>query len=416
MASEAARQYDIIVWGATGFTGRLVAAHLLSTYRATGALRWALGGRNRDKLQAVREALAGDTGGSAGELPLVVGDSGDDGFLAEMAVSTRVVCTTVGPYAKYGSGLVAACAAAGTHYCDLTGEPQWMRRMLDTHLDAAVQSGARIVFNCGFDCIPSDLGTLFVQDAMQAQHGVHAAHVGLRVAGMGGGASGGTFASMVNVLAEAEADPAVQQVLRDPYGLNPAGQRSGPDAPERNAPRYDEDFQQWVAPFVMAAINTKVVRRSNALLDYAWGRDFRYDEGVLTGAGPAGMLRAAAMAGGGAVGEAALSVGPIRKLVAGRLPAPGTGPSPRAREAGYFKLRLSARHPTEPGKSLFATVTGDRDPGYGCTSRMLGQSAACLAQDPLSVGGGMWTPATAMGQLLIARLVAKAGLTFTLDP
>lgn len=410
------REYDIILWGASGFTGRLTAEYLLSTYGVGKELRWALGGRNEGKLQELRAKLAklGKHGASAAELPIVVGDSDDEAFLGEMVQRATVVCSTVGPYAKYGRKLVAACAAHGTHYCDLTGEPHFMRQMIDAHGDAAKHSGARIVFTCGFDCIPSDLGTLFVQDAMRQRHGVAAASVRFRVAGMRGGASGGTIASMLNVLEDVARDPSVLEVMDEPYSLNPQGMREGPDLPERDTGWYDEAFRQWVMPFVMGAVNTKVVRRSNALLDYAWGQDFRYDEGVLSGEGPRGWLKSAVTAGATAMGRRAMDFGPVRGLVGGKAPQPGTGPSREAREAGFFKIMLWAEHPEDPDKSLRARVTGDRDPGYGSTSKMLAESAVCLAKDALSVGGGMWTPASAMGTTLIERLRAKAGLTFEL--
>lgn len=405
------REFDIIVWGATGFTGKLTAEYLLAEYGTGGGLKWALGGRNQSKLEAVRE----DLGATVDGLPIVIGDSDDSEFLESMVRRTTVVCTTVGPYAKYGSKLVAACASHGTHYCDLTGEAHWMRKMIDLHHDAAVASGARLVFNCGFDCIPSDLGAFFLQREMQRQHGVPCSKVQFRVVGMRGGASGGTIASILNMMEEAGSDPAVLEIMNDPYGLNPQDQRSGPDKPERRAPWYDSDFGQWVSPFVMAAINTKVVRRSNALLDYAWGRDFRYDEGVLAGSGAGGWLKATATAGASIAGMGAMALGPLRRSIARRLPAPGQGPSKKAREAGFFKIRLRGEHPNDPSKSLTLHVTGDRDPGYGSTSKMLGESAVCLALDALSVAGGVWTTASAMGEPLLARLERRAGVKFELD-
>jgi len=407
------REYDVILWGASGFTGKLTAEYLLQHYGVGGELRWALGGRNEQKLQDVRTRLS-EADASASELPLVVGDSDDGAFLDAMVQRATVVCTTVGPYAKYGAKLVGACAARGTHYCDLTGEAHFMRRMIDAHQQAARDSGARIVFTCGFDSIPSDLGTLFVQDEMRRRHGVAAASVRYRVVGMRGGASGGTIASAMNMMEEAATDPSVLEVMDAPYSLNPADQQQGPDQAERNTGWYDEAFGQWVMPFVMGVINTKVVRRSNALLDYAWGKEFRYDEGVLSGDGPGGWLKSAAASSAAIVGRGAMGAGPIRRLIASRVPQPGTGPSKRAREAGYFTVELWAEHPEDADKALRARVTGDRDPGYGSTSKMLAESAVCLAKDAVSVGGGMWTPASAMGSMLIERLQQRAGLTFEL--
>jgi len=408
------RELDLVVWGATGFTGRLVAEYLLRRY-GTSELRWALGGRNRAKLEAVREAIGRDTGVAASALPLVLGDGDDADSLRALALRTRVVCTTVGPYATYGSKLVAACAATGTHYCDLTGEAQWIRRMLDRHHEEAVASGSRIVFTCGFDSIPSDLGTFFVQREMRARHGVACARVKYRVAEFSGGASGGTIASMLNMLEEARVDPEVMRTVRDPYALNPKDQRFGPDRGDALGPAFDPDLGEWTAPFVMAAIDTRVVRRSNALLGYLYGRDFRYDEAMLMGPGPVGLLKATAFTAALAGGMAAMTVGPLRRAIARRLPAPGTGPSREQREAGHFTIRLFGQHPTDASKSLRARVSGDRDPGYGSTAKMLGESAVCLARDTLAAPGGLSTPAAAMGEALLARLQQNAGLTFAIE-
>ena len=392
------RELEVVLWGASGFTGKLTAEYLLRRYGAAGRLRWAIAGRNAAKLEAVRDDLARETGVAAEALPVLVGDGDDAAFLDALTRRTQVVCTTVGPYAKYGSKLVAACAANGTDYCDLTGEVHWMQRMIEAHQDRASASGARIVFNCGFDCIPSDLGAFFLQREMRARHGVACSRIQYRVAGFAGGASGGTVASMLLMMEEAERDPAVMHAMNDPYALNPKSERSGPDSPERTTPAWDADFRQWTAPFVMAGINTKVVRRSNALLGHAYGRDFRYDEAILTGAGPLGFAKAAAVSAGSAAMMGAMRIGAIRRRIAGRLPQPGDGPSKQKREAGYYDIVLRGAHPTDESKSLRGRIRGDRDPGYGSTSKMLGESAVCLAQDPLRVGGGCWTPASAMGE------------------
>lgn len=408
------RELDLVLWGATGFTGRLVAEYLLDRYGAGRSLRWAVGGRNQQKLEQLRGEIGAATGVDTAFLPILVGDANDPSATAAIARRARVVCTTVGPYARYGSAMVAACAQAGTHYCDLTGEVQWMRRMIDSHQRAAEASGARIVHACGFDCIPSDLGVFFVQREMRSRHGVVSPHIKYRVKGFRGGASGGTIASMMNMLDEAGRDPGVWRTLGNPYGLNPDAHLKGPDGPDQVGPAYDADFGEWTGPFVMAAVDTRVVRRTNALLDDRYGRSFRYDEATLTGRGPAGLAKATAMtlALGGAM--AAMRLAPVRRLAARRLPAPGDGPSREQRENGYFDVRLWAQHPSEPSKNLWARVTGDRDPGYGSTAKMLGESAVCLATDELNVAGGFWTPAAAMGELLLARLQANAGLTFEL--
>lgn len=410
------REFDLVVWGASGFTGRLTAEYLLERYGAERSFRWAIGGRNHAKLEHVRKEIGAATGVDASGITILLGDSADAESLKRIAAQTRVVCTTVGPYAQYGSPLVAACVGAGTHYCDLTGEAHWMREMIDSHQSTAESSGARIVHTAGFDCIPSDIGTYFVQQTMRGRHGVAAKHVALRVNDFRGGASGGTIASMLAMLEAAEHDPEVRRVMADPYALNPEGQRHGPDRGESLGPRFDEAFGAWTAPFVMAPINTKVVRRTNALLGNAYGADFRYDEAVLTGKGPLAATRAAGVAAATVAVMGGLAFGPIRRFAAGRLPKPGEGPSKAQREAGFFDLTLLAEHPTDPSKNLRARVHGDRDPGYGSTSKMLGESAVCLARDALDgVGGGFYTPAAAMGDALLPRLQKNAGVTFEIE-
>ncbi|MEZ5559327.1 MAG: saccharopine dehydrogenase NADP-binding domain-containing protein [Pseudomonadales bacterium] len=404
------REFDVVVWGATGFTGRLVAEYLLRRYGVGGELRWAIAGRNERKL----EELRGSLGAAAASLPLVIGDSDDRVLLDVLAARTRVVCSTVGPYALYGSNLVAACAHQGTHYCDLTGEVQWMREMIDRFHAPAGASGARIVHTCGFDSIPSDMGVWFVQQAMRARHGVPARSVSYRARAFKGGFSGGTIASMLNMLDEAERDPSLRRLIEDPYGLNPEGQRRGLDGPERVLPFFDQDFDAWVTPFVMATINTKVVRRTNALLGYAFGHEFRYDEGTLTPFGVFGFPLAAAISTGSAAFTAAAGFAPLRRVLARMLPKPGEGPTEATRESGYYVIELLARHPTDPTCNLRAEVRGDRDPGYGSTSKMLAESAVCLAKDPLTSAGGVLTPAVAMGDALLARLNEHAGVTFRL--
>ena len=351
-AENVQREFDIIIWGATGFTGKLTAEYLLERYGLSGSLRWAIGGRSASKLEDVRSSLAAETGIATEALPTIIAnaDSADD--MQSLAARTRVVCSTVGPYALYGNDLVAACAKLGTHYCDLTGEAHWMRRMIDAHETTAQQSGARIVFTCGFDCVPSDLGTFFLQNEMKARHGVSASEIKFRVKGFKGAASGGTIASMINMVEEAGHDPEVMRVMNEPYALNAKQEQDGPDQPEPTLPAYDDDFDSWTAPFVMGAINTKVVRRTNSLLGFAYGRDFRYSEAMLSSPGPAGLAKAAAIAASSAAMMGAMSIGPLRRLISPRLPAPGEGPSKDAREAGYFDIRLHARHPNDESKKL----------------------------------------------------------------
>ncbi len=403
------REYDLVVWGATGFTGSLVAEYLLSRYGAAGSLRWAVGGRSREKL----EVLLDQSGSGAADVGVVVGDSHDRQSLDALVKRTQVVCSTVGPFAKHGSELVAACARHGTHYCDLTGEVQWIRRMIEGHQAEAASSGARLVHCCGFDSIPSDLGCLFLSDACIEQHGMPCCEIKLRVKNMRGGFSGGTVASMLNVIDEATRDRDIRRVLADPYALNPEGERTGPDGRDQSGPVWDPDVRSWTAPFVMASVNTRVVRRSNAVMGYPYGRDFRYSEAVMTGRGARGWMTAAGISAaiGGFVGAAA--IGPARNLLNRFvLPQPGEGPTEEQREGGFFDMLLVGK--AANGQHITGRVKGKRDPGYGATSRMLGESAVSLARDSehLTVGGGFWTPASCMGQRLIGRLKQNAGMSF----
>jgi short subunit dehydrogenase-like uncharacterized protein len=404
------RQFDVVVWGASGFTGRLVVEYLLKRYPCGGRLRWAVAGRNRDRLEQFFEGMSAD----ATRPELLVADSHDIGALGEMAKSTRVILTTVGPYAKYGSELVAACLQYGTHYCDLCGEAQWIRQMIDKHQALAQKSAARIVMSCGFDSIPSDIGVWFLQQKAMEKYGSPCSEVTLLVRAMKGGARGGTFSSMLTAIKQARENRDIARVLADPYSLNPEGERHGPDGGDQRGSKYNADASVWTAPFVMAAINTRIVRRSNALLDFAYGRDFRYHEATITGRGIVGRAKSILMSAGLGLFMIASAFAFTRKFVVQKLlPKPGEGPSRYARENGYFNFILLGRLPG--GKIMRLRVTGDRDPGYGSTSKMLAESAICLALDELTVGGGFWTPATAMGNPLLERLTTNAGLSFELE-
>lgn len=404
-------RFDLVLLGATGFTGRLVAEYLLGRHGADGGFKWALAGRSRAKLEAVRSSL----GAAAAELPLLLADSHDRASLDALVGQTRAVCSTVGPYALYGSELVAVCAASGTDYCDLTGEVPWMRQMLDAHQARAAETGARLVHCCGFDSIPSDLGVWFLQQQAQRRFGKPMSRVRLGVQSLRGKMSGGTAASMLNIIESSRTDPEVARIAKNPYALCPEAFRKGPRQPYVKGPAFDEDLDAWMAPFVMAAINTRIVHRSHALQGRPWGEDFTYEEAMLTGRGFTGRRRAltwSLMLGGFALGA---SWGPTRRLMASRvLPKPGEGPSARERERGLFKLLLVGRD--EAGHEIRVRVTGDRDPGYGSTAKMLGEAAYTLATDVAgsSLPGGFWTPSTAMAEPLIKRLVEQAGLTFDL--
>ena len=385
------RAFDIVVYGSTGFTGRLVAEYLIA--KQGHGLRWAMAGRSADKLAAVRDEL-----GAPADTPLVVADASDATSIREMVGSARCVITTVGPYQLYGSDLVAACAELGTDYVDLSGEPVWMHEMIATHHDAAVASGARIVHSCGFDSIPFDLGVLFLQDAAREKFGAPCPRVRGRVRAMNGEFSGGTAASLGATMDVIKEKPELFNVLINPFCL--ANGFQGPDQPADNKPYEDEVLGQWVAPFIMAAINTKNVHRSNALMGHAYGEDFRYDEMMLAGAGEEGK----------AVAEMVASVNPLEGE---GVPAPGEGPSRESREAGNYDVLFVGT--SADGQEIRAGVTGDMDPGYGSTSKMITESAVCLLEDCPDLPGGIYTPAPAMGHKLIKRLVQHAGLTFDME-
>jgi short subunit dehydrogenase-like uncharacterized protein len=394
------RDYDIIVWGASGFTGKLVTAYL-ATEQAASNLKWAVAGRNVEK---VRQTLG------EYDIPIIHADSEDQASIEALVQQTRVILTTVGPYARYGSGLVAACAAHGTHYCDLTGEVHWMREMISAHQASAVASGARLVHTCGFDSIPSDMGVYFLQQQMLAKHGVPAQQIKFRLRGTSGGVSGGTIDSMMAMVEKAREDKTILKQLADPYVLNDSSR--GTDGPERMSAFFDDDFDAWVGPFVMAGVNTKVVRRSNELLSHQYGTDFQYSEGTLTRRGAGGFLGATGLGVGSGAVAALVSLGPTRSLLQKVLPKPGEGPSEDAINNGYFHIEMLGKHPGDPSKNMRVEVKGDKDPGYGSTAKMIAESALALAQDELTIGGGFWTPASALGDSLLRRLPQSAGVTF----
>ncbi|QNQ07588.1 saccharopine dehydrogenase family protein [Sphingomonas alpina] len=386
-----ARDFDIIVYGATGFTGRLVVEYLIQT----NTPRWAMAGRSLTKLQEIRDEV-----GAPADTVLIAANSDDPATLKAMCERAQVVLTTVGPYQLYGNELVAACAETGTDYVDLCGEPAWMRHMIDAHHETAKRSGARIVLSCGFDSIPFDLGVLTLQEAAKAKYGKPAPRVKCRVRKMQGGASGGTVASLKATLAAAARDPSILGLLVNPFALTPGF--TGPSQPKGLLPEYDRTIEAWVAPFIMAPINTKNVHRTNFLLGQSYGADFVYDE-MMVAPGLGDMGKAAAEA-----------IARINPLASDKGPKPGEGPSKEERENGYYDLLFVGEMPD--GTRIDAVVTGDRDPGYGSTSKMISEAALCLVHDVPSgseKGGGLWTPGALMGDALRKRLVERAGLTFT---
>ena len=398
------KKFDIIVYGATSFVGQIITRYMHEQF-ADGSIVWAIAGRSLSKLQQVSDAI-----GLSG-VEIIVADAADEGALRQMCAQTTVVMSTVGPYALYGDLLVEVCATTGTHYCDLTGEPQWIRKMQLRHEADAIKSGARIVHCCGFDSIPSDLGVHFLQRKASEQFGQTCARIDMRVVSMKGGASGGTIASMINMVKEAVSDADLRRELQDPYSLCPQNHQFTVTQPEVKI-AYDAVAGGWITPFIMAGINTRVVHRSNALSNNSYGLEFKYEEAVVTGKGSSGMRKAKAAHWGVNALMFGLAVPPIRWLLeTAVLPKPGEGPSEKAQLEGQFDIVFFGS--TAQGETIQCRVTGDRDPGYGSTAKMLSQAAACLAKDvPDGVPGGFWTPATILGDKLIKRLEAHAGLTF----
>ena len=400
----AQNKFDIIVYGATSFVGQIVTRYMHERF-ADGSIKWAIAGRSLRKLEQVRDEVG------LSDVELIVADAADEEALRQMCAQTKVVMSTVGPYALYGDVLVSVCAKTGTDYCDLTGEPQWIRKMQLRHEAAAIKSGAKIVNCCGFDSIPSDLGVHFLQRNALEQFGHTCDRVDMRVVSMKGGASGGTIASMINMVKEAVNDADLRHELKDPYSLCPPDHRFSIAQPDVKIV-YDNVYGGWIAPFIMAGINTRVVHRSNALTNNSYGVEFKYEEAVVTGEGSSGKRRAKAMHWGVNALMVGLAVQPIRWLLeTAVLPKPGEGPTEKAQLEGGFDIVFLGT--TAKGENIRCRVTGDRDPGYGSTARMVSQAAACLAKDvPDDVAGGFWTPATIFGDKLVDRLVAHAGLTF----
>jgi short subunit dehydrogenase-like uncharacterized protein len=390
-------KFDIVVYGATGFTGQLVAEYLAAHYSgkntANGDPKWALAGRSLDKLVSVRDAI-----GAPADTALIVADAGDPASLKAMVDQTQSVLSTVGPYQLYGSELVAACAATGTDYLDLCGEPVWMRQMIDAHEATAKSSDARIVFSCGFDSLPFELGVFFCQETSKQTLGAPVTRVKGRVRAMKGTFSGGTAASIKATFAAAARDLSLVALLKNPFVLTPGFE--GPKQPPGNKPLFDQELDGWTAPFVMSTINTRSVHRSNMLMGFPYGKDFVYDEMVLTGAGEKGEANAKRV-----VAANAEMGGP-------GSPKPGEGPSKEERETGHYDLLFVGLAPD--GRQVRVAVRGDRDPGYGSTSKMIAECAIGLREAP-EVAGGIWTPGAAIGNRLIKRLVDHAGITFDVE-
>jgi len=385
------KSFDVVIYGATGFTGKLVVEYMQEKYGKDEGISWATAGRSEEKLNSVREELK-----VGSNVPQLLVDSNDTDSIASMVQQTKCVLTTVGPYQLYGANILQQCVIHGVDYVDLCGEPGWMHEMINEYSDQAKETGARIVFSCGFDSIPFDLGVYFLQKEVIAQHGQPASNVRGRVRDMNGEFSGGTAASLGATMASLKEKPELFEVLVNPFALSNGF--TGPEQAQDSKPIYDDKLETWVAPFFMAPINTKNVHRSNALMDHLYGEDFCYNEMWIQGPGEEGKA-------------AAEFVGSMNPLA--DAPAPGEGPSKESRENGNYDVLFCAD--LTDGSSLHASVSGDMDPGYGSTSKMIAESALCLVNDCVELGGGIYTPAPAMGEKLITRLQANAGLTFKIE-
>ena len=385
------KSFDVVIYGATGFTGKLVVEYMQEKYGNDEGISWAIAGRSEEKLNSVREELK-----VGSNVPQLLVDSNDTDSIASMVQQTKCVLTTVGPYQLYGANILQQCVIHGVDYVDLCGEPGWMHEMINEYSDQAKETGARIVFSCGFDSIPFDLGVYFLQKEVIERHGQPASNVRGRVRAMNGEFSGGTAASLGATMASLKEKPELFEVLVNPFALSNGF--TGPEQAQDSKPIYDEKLETWVAPFFMAPINTKNVHRSNALMDHLYGEDFCYNEMWIQGPGEEGKA-------------AAEFVGSMNPLA--DAPAPGEGPSKESRENGNYDVLFCAD--LNDGSSLHASVSGDMDPGYGSTSKMIAESALCLVNDCAELGGGIYTPAPAMGEKLITRLQANAGLTFKIE-
>ncbi|MEP6090771.1 MAG: saccharopine dehydrogenase NADP-binding domain-containing protein [Erythrobacter sp.] len=386
-------EFDIIVYGATGYTGRLVVEYLNNHYGPRDdAPTWAMAGRSQEKLEAVRDEV-----GAPADTPLVVTNADDPADLEAMCARTKVVLTTVGPYQMYGDNLVAACVKTGTDYADLCGEPAWMAEKIAEHGEAAKVSGARICFSSGFDSIPFDLGVMMTQKAAKERFGQPSRKIRGRVRAMAGTFSGGTAASLTATMKAAAKNPGIINVLRNPFAL--AEGFDGPGQPTGMVPMYEADLDKWAAPFVMAPINTKNVHRTNFLLGHPYGKDFQYDEMMLTSPGEAGKKMA----------DAAVEM--MKNPFGAKPPKPGEGPSKEERENGFYDVLFVADGPD--GENLHFGVKGKYDPGYGSTSRMITETGIALLHSDAE--GGVGTPGAFLGEALVDRLQDHAEIQFAAE-
>lgn len=405
----AENKYDVVVLGASGFTGKWVVRHLFENYPQS-SLKWAIAGRDQQKLKQTLLFIGDDQQATE----TLAADSADKQSLLDLVAKTKVIITTVGPYAQYGSLLVEACAESGTHYVDLAGETPWMREMIDRHHQQAQQTGAKIVHTCGFDSLPSDIGVHYLQQQAQQQFGNYFNKVHFSLIASDGGMSGGTVHSMLGVIEQAASNKKTRSLLVNAYSLNPDISFKGPDYRKQDDVVFNQELGRWTAPFIMEAINTRVVRRSNALQDFKYGQDFSYTESMATGKGFAGRLKAHLISLFLKVFTLTAVFSWGRKLLSIILPNQGDGPKVDPDNPGFYVIDIYGED--QNGNSLTASLSGDADPGYGSTGKMLAEAGVCLVldDDKIIQSGGVLTPSVAMGDALLERLHNNAGLTFSI--
>lgn len=405
------KQYDLIIYAASSFVGQLLCRYIDEQFNhpQQECFSWAIAGRNFTKLSQLSESLTYQ--------PVVLkADTADQQALTDLCQQSKLICTTAGPYALYGEPLLKACVETGTDYCDLCGELPWLKAMIDKYHEQAQQSGARIIPCCGFDSIPSDLGVYYTQKIALETFGNHCQKISMRVRALRGSASGGTIASMVNIAKEAANEPKKRRLLANPYALCQKKLKGSPKLQTQT--KFDATFMRWTSPFIMASINTPVVLRSNELLGHPYGQDFSYDEAILAGKGWKGWLRASGLTATLRSFFLASSIKASRQLLEKHLlPKPGIGPSPLSQQSGFFDMRFCGFDESS-AQSIRIKLTGQGDPGYASTSKMLGQVCGSVILDFYKKGkktgpaGGFWTPSSFFGDILIKRLESAADIKF----
>lgn len=409
-------EYDLVIMGATGFTGKLVVEYLIENYGVENEeFTWAIAGRDKNKLERLRSSFK-YIDSNSNKIPRLVVDSHDTNSLDKMTSISRLVISTVGPYLKFGEALVESCVKNGTHYCDLTGEVPFIRKSIDAFDIKAKKNNCRIVHSCGFDSVPSDIGVLLLQMDSLKRFDKPCDEVNLYVRSIRGGLSGGTIDSMISIFKYMGSNPGHRKLLKSPFSLNPRESlKNNTWQPILKSVKWDDDIQRWLCPFIMAGFNSRIVMRTNAITDYRYGIDFKYSEVSSYKKGLSGFLKAVVMFIGLVLIQISLKVRPLlwflRKFF---LPSPGEGPSKEIRDNGFFELEIIGS--MDNIKKIRLTVTGEGDPGYSATAKMITESALSilLNQDRIPKVSGVLTPAAGIGVVLAERLNDK-GFNFSIN-